>query len=214
MKKKGSTDKWLKEGFSNYDWTNGIWHDGAEAGTQTNLLILPEAGVFVAVLTNTDGNSEYAAQTLTKTIVEAPLPSTVVSSPTEKPIMSPVSQPTEKPIVSPPTLPDNSNCPSSAGQVEFTFKILTDKFPRDIKWVLKRNKKEIKRSKKYKKKYREYEESFCISNEGDYEFRINDKYGDGICCNKGDGYYEIYINGELKTQGGEFKRKEIYEWKM
>jgi CubicO group peptidase (beta-lactamase class C family) len=58
--KKGA-EEWL-EPFSHYDWTDGAHHDGAEAGSQTQILVLPRAGVYAAVLTNTDGNDEYAAQ--------------------------------------------------------------------------------------------------------------------------------------------------------
>ena len=72
--KKSTNEKWLKDGFLDYDWTDGIWHDGLEAGSQTRIVILPKAGVYVAVLTNTDLNSETAAQQLTSTVIGAPLP--------------------------------------------------------------------------------------------------------------------------------------------
>jgi CubicO group peptidase (beta-lactamase class C family) len=47
-----------------YDWTNGGEHDGSELGVQTQILVLPVAGVYLGVLTNTDGNSDNAAQYL------------------------------------------------------------------------------------------------------------------------------------------------------
>lgn len=62
---------WLVDAFGDYDWKDGILHEGGEAGSQTNLVILPSAGVFVAVITNTDGNSPYAAQELTVAAIEA-----------------------------------------------------------------------------------------------------------------------------------------------
>jgi len=43
MKGKASTESWLND-FSQYDWTDGIWHDGSEAGSQTNIIVLPKAG--------------------------------------------------------------------------------------------------------------------------------------------------------------------------
>lgn len=66
---------WWLEAFTNYDWTDGIWHDGSESGCQTNILILPKAGLYVAVITNTDGNSDTAAQELTEAVVSAHLSS-------------------------------------------------------------------------------------------------------------------------------------------
>merc|ERR1712228_750889 len=44
-------------------------HAGAEAGSQTQLLIMPKAGVFALVLTNTDGNDDLAAQKMMKTLL-------------------------------------------------------------------------------------------------------------------------------------------------
>ncbi len=39
---------------------------------------------------------------------------------------------------------------------------------------------------------------------GDYTWTIFDAWGDGICCAYGEGYYELYLNGELIGTGGEF----------
>ena len=52
------------------DWTDGVYHAGAEAGTQTQLTVLPTAGVFAVVLTNTDGNDEEASQKIMRTVLE------------------------------------------------------------------------------------------------------------------------------------------------
>jgi CubicO group peptidase (beta-lactamase class C family) len=52
-----------------YDWTNGGEHDGSELGVQTQILVLPTAGVYLAVLTNTDGNNDNAAQYLAQVFV-------------------------------------------------------------------------------------------------------------------------------------------------
>ena len=60
---KKDEEEWL-DPYRIYDWTHGAHHDGAEAGCQTQILVLPEAGVYAMVLTNTDGNDEYAAQWL------------------------------------------------------------------------------------------------------------------------------------------------------
>ncbi len=62
-------DSW-EEGIYRYDWTDGIMHDGSDAGVQTNLVILPKAGVYVAVLLNTN-DDKYAAEELTEAIIEA-----------------------------------------------------------------------------------------------------------------------------------------------
>ena len=54
-----------------------------------------------------------------------------------------------------------------------------------------------------------YKKSKCLQ-EGEYEFTIKDKAGDGICCGvmQGNGHYNITTNGILIAEGGEFNRKE------
>ena len=44
----------------------------------------------------------------------------------------------------------------------------------------------------------------CVDPDGCYDFTIFDTFGDGICCAYGDGYYNVYLNGELVGEGGEF----------
>lgn len=271
--KQSTQEKWLKQGFSEYDWTDGVWHDGLEAGSQTNIVILPKAGIFVAVLTNTDLNSETAAQQLTQAVVEAPLPSlpptpTPLSNPTlaPQPTRAPANptraptnptkaptnptraptnpskaptnptraptnptraptNPTKAPTnptrapTNPTRAPTNptaapqpdGKCP---GEAEFVFSLETDDFPEETKWVLKRNNRVVKkrRYKTYKNPLSFYEESICVPLTGNYKFVIVDRYGDGVCCDKGDGSYEISFNGEVKRRGGDFRRRQRTNW--
>jgi CubicO group peptidase (beta-lactamase class C family) len=74
---------WWLEGFTSYDWTDGITHDGSDAGCQTNILILPKSGLYVAVVTNTDSNSDTAAQELIEAVIDAPLPTSSRKSTSE-----------------------------------------------------------------------------------------------------------------------------------
>ncbi|MDP7558254.1 MAG: cohesin domain-containing protein, partial [Candidatus Marinimicrobia bacterium] len=43
---------------------------------------------------------------------------------------------------------------------------------------------------------------------GSYTWTIYDSYGDGICCAYGEGYYNIYVGGDLIATGGEFAYEE------
>lgn len=38
----------------------------------------------------------------------------------------------------------------------------------------------------------------------DYTFTIYDEFGDGICCTYGNGYYEVFVDGELSAEGSQF----------
>ena len=92
--------EWL-QAFEKYDWTNGVMHAGSESGSQTQIIVLPKAGVYAAVLTNTDGNNDLAAQMLTIVLAETP-----VEQAQFKPGSSAVvteSPPATAPIASSPT---------------------------------------------------------------------------------------------------------------
>ena len=55
-------------------------------------------------------------------------------------------------------------------------------------------------------------EAFDVAPENCYEFEIFDSYGDGICCEFGDGFYSLTAdNGEVIINGGEFGGSEITE---
>jgi len=207
MKSLSSTEGWLKSGFSSLDWTDGFWHDGAEAGSQTNIIVLPRAGVYVAVITNTDMNSESAAQQLTRTVIEAPHPPT--TSPPPAPLTP--TAPPPSPTTQPP--PPTGNC---YGQSEFLIKLKTDDYPEETKWILKLGKKLLKKRgfDFYTKANWEYEESFCIPSTGSFVFKIFDGYSDGMCCENGNGSYDIYLDGNLKKAGGSFGWSETTSWQV
>jgi hypothetical protein len=46
--------------------------------------------------------------------------------------------------------------------------------------------------------------SICVLSEGCYTFTIYDAYGDGICCEYGEGSYSVSLDGEVVVSGGEF----------
>jgi CubicO group peptidase (beta-lactamase class C family) len=58
-----------------YNWASGAEAAGQDVGAQTQIIVLPQAGVFGVVLTNTDGNDALAAQILAMTMLETIHPS-------------------------------------------------------------------------------------------------------------------------------------------
>jgi len=65
---KKTAESWLEHLF-HLDWSLGGEHAGLEAGSQTQVILLPGAGIYALVLTNTDGNDDMAAQILTKELL-------------------------------------------------------------------------------------------------------------------------------------------------
>ena len=54
-------------------------------------------------------------------------------------------------------------------------------------------------------------ENICVC-PGDYVFTIFDSFGDGICCNYGQGSYEMVLNGTVLFSGGEFGAESVHEF--
>jgi len=53
-----------------------------------------------------------------------------------------------------------------------------------------------------------YVHEFCIPEDACVTFTIRDSYGDGICCEFGEGSYEVFLEGNLLFSGGEFESSE------
>jgi thiol-disulfide isomerase/thioredoxin len=53
-----------------------------------------------------------------------------------------------------------------------------------------------------------YTYNWNLQNESCYTFEIYDSYGDGICCQYGQGYYKLMVNGVVVLQGGSFTSME------
>ncbi|MFD0932157.1 T9SS type A sorting domain-containing protein [Psychroflexus salinarum] len=60
-----------------------------------------------------------------------------------------------------------------------------------------------------------YIETFNVSTDNCYEFIISDSFGDGICCEHGDGSYRLVTNsGEIISEGGEFGSTEVISFRI
>ena len=57
---------------------------------------------------------------------------------------------------------------------------------------------------RYKRKNTMYETTECILVDQQYQFVITDAYADGMCCDYGNGYYNVLFNGE-NYSGGDFE---------
>lgn len=55
-----------------------------------------------------------------------------------------------------------------------------------------------------------YTDEICAESGKCYVFKIYDFWGDGMCCDYGNGYYAVYYNNTLKGSGGEFSNTEMF----
>merc|ERR1712157_356671 len=56
--------------------------------------------------------------------------------------------------------------------------------------------------------------SYICLNEGSYNFTIYDRYQDGMCCNEGDGGYNITVGSTVIKQGGQFGKEESTDFNI
>jgi len=47
-------------------------------------------------------------------------------------------------------------------------------------------------------------DTLCLPSNGCYFFKMFDAAGDGICCEAGDGFYQLYFDGELIKENGDY----------
>jgi len=113
------------------------------------------------------------------------------------------------PTISPAPTPTPTACENDF----FTVSILTDNYPFETSWILEdtcNGDTVFQRSQGYYGSTGLYVDDFCAMNSSaEYEFKIMDSYGDGICCSNGSGSYSVELNGVEEVSGGSFESEEI-----
>ena len=94
-----------------------------------------------------------------------------------------------------------------------TLLLLTDDWAEETAWAIyeEGNSTPIITSSGYDQDATLYSEEICLDPNACYTFEMTDSYGDGICCNYGEGNYGLY-NGQgqpIFTSTGEFGESEI-----
>ena len=93
---------------------------------------------------------------------------------------------------------------------KWRVEIVTDNYPQETSWVLQDvSKGTIIASGQTAGNSRgsrvEWDLDICV---GEYAFEIRDSYGDGICCNNGNGIFRVFVNDNIVGSGGEFTTSE------
>lgn len=127
-----------------------------------------------------------------------PTPSPTTSQPTTSPA------PSLSPITSQPT---TSPAPSSSCRfLEVVGK--TDNYPLETDWqVFDASNAVVLSADRPLPVNGDFRGEKCLEN-GEHTFKITDSYGDGICCNYGNGFYRLTLDGNVIEEGGEFESEE------
>lgn len=98
--------------------------------------------------------------------------------------------------------------------VEFTLSIVLDDFGSETSWEVTQSGNIIYSGGPYSDgQDQTVEETVLCLAEGCYEFTIYDSWGDGICCEFGDGGYFMYNDlGQVLLAGGQFETDESSEF--
>lgn len=89
----------------------------------------------------------------------------------------------------------------------FIVTIQTDKYGSETSWkIVDEANKTVFQSGKYGSN-KEYTEKKCLP-KGCYTFIISDQYGDGMCCEYGNGSYSVTLDGKEIAKGGDFQKTE------
>jgi len=109
---------------------------------------------------------------------------------------------------------DSSLCVFEIGNtIESSVEIKTDQWPYETTWEVFSldNLEIVKAGGPYYSANQIYSEEFEICN-GTHKFCIGDSWGDGMCCDYGNGFYKVMVNGRVVASGGEFGFEECKEF--
>ncbi len=100
--------------------------------------------------------------------------------------------------------------PCTAPDATITIDILADNYPGETTWTLvERGFGVVASGGPYLTPDTLYSTDVAVCSDRCYDFTIFDSYGDGICCGYGEGYYQVYVDGVLEAEGGEFGTSEL-----
>ncbi|HEQ3585644.1 endonuclease [Vibrio harveyi] len=93
----------------------------------------------------------------------------------------------------------------SCNDNEIQLTLTTDSYGSETSWELKDSQSKVLFSGQGFDSSKTYEKTMCLT-DGDYQFTINDSYGDGICCSSGNGSYALMLGQKTLASGGEFTK--------
>jgi len=98
------------------------------------------------------------------------------------------------------------------GDINLDLAIQTDQYPSETSWEILDDAGDIvSTGGGYGSPNTLHEESVCLSF-GCYQFVIYDSFGDGICCDYGNGFFELTDNVNVSIQGGTFGSSESFNF--
>lgn len=107
-----------------------------------------------------------------------------------------------------------SFCSTGCKDSEFFFELelITDSNSNETYWDIRDSTQQVMESKppgSYQNPSTLYTENLCLV-KGCYSYYVYDTWGDGICCDFGEGHVHGFVDGKSAFQGNDFGK--IYGW--
>lgn len=104
------------------------------------------------------------------------------------------------------------SCPE--GEMLLQIEILTDNYGQETSWELTDASGTVLGGEQFPNEADNalFQYDFCVPTDECVFFTIYDSYGDGICCNYGNGYYKVYLDSVLVASGGDFNSAVVEEF--
>merc|ERR1712151_157825 len=118
-----------------------------------------------------------------------------------------ITGPTAAPV---PTIPPTAAPSATCNGKKFRLTVKTDNYGGEISFDLKSGNTLIWEMPDALSSNTEYVYPPLCLDPNPYEFTITDTYGDGICCNYGEGFYRYTVDGtDIVKEGGEFTNSDV-----
>ncbi|EJK61965.1 hypothetical protein THAOC_17453 [Thalassiosira oceanica] len=143
-----------------------------------------------------------------------PTSSPTTPEPTKNPTTAPTPSPSTKPTNSPTSDPTSQPSPSPVTPTDTTIKVelLLDDYPEETSWSIIDTCEgggEIVSGDNYTVAGEAVSVEVTVPR-GRFMMNIIDTFGDGVCCNHGQGKYEVFMDGLLVADGDDFDAMESH----
>ena len=98
---------------------------------------------------------------------------------------------------------DQGETPPSCSDNSLTLTLNTDNYGSETSWVVNNSQGNAVASGSDYESNTQYNEQLCLT-DGAYTLIVSDSYGDGMCCNVGDGSYTLTQDGTTLASGASF----------
>ncbi|MFN6225784.1 MAG: hypothetical protein ACK4ZC_03550, partial [Bacteroidota bacterium] len=102
------------------------------------------------------------------------------------------------------------SCPT--GTTQLIVSVRTDNYPRESSYKLQNQTGAVlmlRDTGYFTQANTTYRDTLCIPNTSCLLFTMIDSYGDGLCCGHGNGQYQLFWNGTLTANGGQFTHSDV-----